>query len=166
MTVADLPQVEALDRDSFPTPWPAETFEYEVTRNPCAFCWVAEKHHPDTPAMIVGFIVIWLVVDEAHIATFAIQQDFRRKGIAQALLAATLLLCHQQGGRMAMLEVREGNLGAQMLYQKFGFEVVGSRKNYYQDSHEAAILMTLAPLNPEKLVALSLLKDDETPLDR
>jgi ribosomal-protein-alanine N-acetyltransferase len=158
MTLADLPQVEALDRAAFPTPWPENAFRYELTRNPHAICWVAEQ-----AGQLVGDIVVWLVVDEAHIATLAVQADLRQHGVGQKLLARALLLCYESGATSAMLEVRESNLAAQVLYRKFGFEEVGLRKGYYQDTHEDAILMTLAPLDPDCLARLERLEDKTNP---
>jgi ribosomal-protein-alanine N-acetyltransferase len=155
MTLADLPQVEALDRQAFPTPWPENAFRYELTRNPHAICWVAEQS-----GHLVGDVVVWLVVDEAHIATLAVQEDLKQHGIGQRLLAHALLLCHESGAISAMLEVRESNLAAQSLYHKFGFVDVGLRKGYYQDTHEDAILMTLTPLNPDRLARLEQLENE------
>jgi [ribosomal protein S18]-alanine N-acetyltransferase len=155
MVLADLPQVEALDQLSFPTPWPENAFRYELTRNPHSVCWVAELPPVGKLTRIIGSIVVWLVVDEAHIASLAVDPVFRQKGIGQRLLAKALLLCLEGGARLAMLEVREGNLAGQNLYRKFGFEAVGIRKGYYQDTHEDAILMTLSSLDYQKLAGMA-----------
>jgi [ribosomal protein S18]-alanine N-acetyltransferase len=154
MELTDLPQVESLDRDSFPTPWPENAFRYELTRNPHSVCWVAELPLAGKQTRIIGSIVVWLVVDEAHIASLAVDKAFRQHGIGSQLMAQALMLCLEGGARLAMLEVREGNLAAQKLYRKFGFEAVGIRKAYYQDTHEDAILMTLSSLDYEKLAGL------------
>ena len=87
MTLADLSQVEALDRVSFPTPWPKDAFRYELTRNPHALCWVAAVEEPDGRTEVVGDIIVWLVVDEAHVSTLAVSPSFRGQHIAQRLLA-------------------------------------------------------------------------------
>jgi ribosomal-protein-alanine N-acetyltransferase len=155
MELADLPQVEVLDRESFPTPWPENAFRYELTRNPHSICWVAELPSIGKQTRIIGSIVVWLVMDEAHIASLAVDKAFRQHGIGRQLMAQALLLCLEGGGRLAMLEVREGNLAAQKLYRKFGFESVGIRKEYYQDTHEDAILMTLASLDYETLARMA-----------
>lgn len=155
MELADLPQVEALDRESFPTPWPENAFRYELTRNPHSICWVAELPPVGKLTRIIGSIVVWLVMDEAHIASLAVDRAFRQRGIGCQLMAQALLLCLEGGARLAMLEVRAGNLAAQKLYQKFGFTAVGIRKGYYQDTHEDAILMTLSSLDYEKLVRMA-----------
>jgi ribosomal-protein-alanine N-acetyltransferase len=154
MTLADLDQVEALDRECFPTPWPKDAFRYELTRNPNSLCWVAEMNHPDGKERIVGDIVVWLVVDEAHISTLAISSSYRQQHIGQRLLAKVLSICKDKGAILAMLEVRKSNQAAQQLYAKFGFLAVGVRAGYYQDTKEDAILMTLPDLNREKLADL------------
>jgi ribosomal-protein-alanine N-acetyltransferase len=154
MELTDLPQVEALDKQAFPTPWPENAFRYELTRNPHSICWVAELPSIGRQTRIIGSVVVWLVVDEAHIASLAVDKAFQQHGIGRQLMARALLLCLEGGARLAMLEVREGNLAAQKLYRKFGFEVVGARKAYYQDTNEDAILMTLSSLDYEELAGL------------
>lgn len=154
MTLADLDQVESLDRECFPTPWPKDAFRHELTRNQNSICWVAEMHHPDGKVRIVGDIVAGLVVDEAHISTLAVSSSYRHQHIGQRLLAKVLSICKDKGAILAMLEVRKSNLAAQKLYAKFGFLTVGVREGYYQDTKEDAILMTLPELNREKLADL------------
>ena len=154
MNLSDLPKVEALDRDSFLTPWPQDAFRYELTSNPHSICWVAELTTTGLEPILVGSIVVWLVVDEAHVATLAVSPAFRRHGVARQLLAQALMLAYESGARQALLEVRETNQAAQNLYARFGFEAVGIRKAYYNDTHEDAILMTLMALNPDHLADL------------
>lgn len=146
MTVDDVPAVSELDRLSFSLPWTERSFHFEVTDNPNSRCWVAESD-----GRIVGALVAWLLVDELHIATLATHPDFRRRGIAQALLAHVLKLAAQEGALSSFLEVRASNAAAQALYRKFGYEEVGRRPRYYKDNNEDAILMTLEKLNVEKL---------------
>ncbi len=146
MTAADVPAVAQLDRMSFTLPWPERSFQFEVNANPASRCYVA-----DVDGQIVGAIVGWLLVDEMHIATLATHPDFRRQGIAQALLAHVLKLAADEGALSSFLEVRESNVGAQALYRKFGYEPIGRRARYYKDNDEDAILMTLDGLNVEKL---------------
>ena len=146
MVEADIPAAVALDQMSFSLPWPERSFRFEVTDNPASRCWVAE-----IDGQIVGMIVAWLFVDEAHIATIATHPDFRRQGIAQKLLTHTLRYTYDEGAVTSFLEVRESNLAAQEMYRKFGYEKTGRRKRYYKDNDEDAILMTLSPLNVESL---------------
>lgn len=154
MTLSDIDQVVAIDQASFPTPWPEDAFHYELVRNRSSLCWVAEWAVKGNPPEIIASIVVWLVLDEAHIGTLAVKPGFRRRGVAQYLLARVLLACAQRGARQALLEVRESNQAAQNLYHKFGFEKVGLRHGYYKDRHEDAILMTLASLDERKLADL------------
>lgn len=155
MTLADLDQVVAIDRASFPSPWPKDAFLYELKRRRNSICWVVEHAAPEEQSLIVGSIVIWLVLDEAHIGTLAVRPGYRGRKIAQKLLALTLLECRQRGARQALLEVRESNQAAQNLYRKFGFEAVGLRQDYYKDTHEDAVLMTLKGFDQEKLAQLA-----------
>src|ERR1043165_8805681 len=117
MPADDVPAVAQLDRMSFALPWPERSFQFEVSANPASRCYIA-----DADGQIVGAIVGWLLVDEMHIATLATHPDFRRQGIAQALLAHVLKLAAEEGAISSFLEVRESNEGAQALYRKFGYE--------------------------------------------
>ncbi|PWH19292.1 MAG: ribosomal-protein-alanine N-acetyltransferase [Anaerolineae bacterium] len=146
MRIEDLGIVHEIDGLSFSLPWPANAFRYELMENKNSRLWVAELAGQDGVGMVVGVIVVWLVVDEAHIATLAVHPDYRRRGIATQLLQTALQACARLGMRSATLEVRAGNLAAQTLYRRFGFEVVGRRRAYYQDNHEDALIMTLSPL--------------------
>lgn len=155
MTLADLDQVEQIEQVSFRTPWPENAFHYELIQNRNALCWVAEWVGTDQAPIIVADIVVWLILDEAHIGTLAVRPGYRRQGIAQRLLAKALLESARLGATHALLEVRVSNQAAQDLYRKFGFVQVGTRPGYYQDTHEDALLMTLALLDPERLALLA-----------
>lgn len=152
MTLDDVPAVVDLDQKSFSLPWPERSFRFELTDNPASRCWVAEVDEK-----IVGMIVVWLIVDEAHIATIATHPNFRRKGIAKRLLSHALQKLIEQGARSSFLEVRASNLAAQELYRKFGYEETGRRRRYYKDNDEDAILMNLDSLSDERL------RSDENP---
>jgi ribosomal-protein-alanine N-acetyltransferase len=91
-------------------------------------------------------LVLWLMVDEAHIATVAVHPDFRRHSIGSRIIIEALKAAHAEGARRAFLEARERNLAAQEMYRKFGFEITGRRPRYYRDTGEDAILMTLEGL--------------------
>lgn len=155
MTLDDLNRVAAIDRASFPTPWPREAFRYELQRNRSSVCWVAEAVDVNGSRTVVASIVIWLVAHNAHIGTLAVKPDYRKQGVAQRLLARTLLVCVNRGIQQATLEVRASNEAAQQLYQKFGFEVIGIKKDYYKDTHEDALVMRLASLDEKKLADLA-----------
>jgi ribosomal-protein-alanine N-acetyltransferase len=150
MTVEDVPAAHAIDVLSFTLPWPERSFRFEVTDNPAARCWVAELD-----GRMVGMLVLWLIVDEAHIASLATHPDFRQQGIAKQLLVTALDHAYIEGARSAFLEVRAGNEVARRMYHKFGFEEVGLRERYYKDNNENAILMTLKQLPLASLSRLS-----------
>lgn len=149
MQMEDLEAVHAIDCLSFSLPWPAKAFRYELLENERSRLWVAVVKTAEGNVQVVGDIVVWLVVDEAHIATLAVHPDYRRCGIARQLLATALEAARQMGMQSATLEVRAGNLAAQKLYLSFGFEIVGRRHAYYQDNQEDALIMTLADLGRE-----------------
>jgi len=147
MTLEDVPGVIDLDQKSFSLPWPERSFRFELTANSASRSWVA-----DLDGKIVGMIVVWLIIDEAHVATLATHPDFRRRGIAKKLLAHALRHLMDDGARSSFLEVRESNIAAQEMYRKFGYEASGRRPRYYKDNDEDAILMNLASLSAESLI--------------
>jgi len=154
MAVGDLEQVTAIDNQSFSLPWPERSFRYEVLENQASRPWVAEIEENGV-RRIAAMAVIWLIIDEAHLATIAVRPDYRRRGIAQKLLATALLAAYAEGARKVFLEVRRGNTAAQAMYEQFGFAVDGVRPRYYQDNHEDALLMSIQELDPKRLVAIS-----------
>ena len=145
MVLADLDQVVGIDQASFSLPWPARSFEYELTDNLASRSWVAELR-----GRVVGMMVIWLILDEAHIATLATHAEYRRQGIAEKMLMHALKSASKEGARKAFLEVRAGNTAAQAMYRKLGFVEDGRRPRYYKDNNEDAVLMSLEGLSEEK----------------
>ena len=85
------------------------------------FCGWQKPLEPGGSQRVVGMVVVWLIVDEAHIATIAVHPDYRGQGIAQELLCAALIESIEKGMRNATLEVRAHNLSAQRLYQPLSF---------------------------------------------
>jgi [ribosomal protein S18]-alanine N-acetyltransferase len=142
MMLEDVPAVHEIDLGSFTLPWPERSFYYEVNENPVSRGWVAVAD-----GRVAAMLVLWLVVDEAHIATIATHPDFRRQGIGEQLMLTALRSAQAEGAQRAFLEVRAGNLGAQALYHKHGFVVDGVRARYYKDNNEDALLMSLEPLS-------------------
>ncbi len=134
----DVPAVQTIDRLSFPVPWPPSAYPHELHHSPHSHLWVAEFE-----GQVVGFAVLWLIVDEAHIATIAVHPHFRRRGIARQLMETLLATARQHQARLVTLEVRASHTAAQALYQQYGFQVVGRRPKYYTDNHEDALIMTV-----------------------
>jgi len=151
MHQTDLEAVSELDRLSFSMPWPKESFRSELA-NPTSLCRVAEANFTDKTKRIIGAMVTWIIVDEAHISTLAVHPAFRRRGIARGMMIDTLSICHEQGVKMVTLEVRAGNAAAQALYLDFGFEIVAVQRGYYSDNHEDAYIMTLQNLQASPFI--------------
>jgi ribosomal-protein-alanine N-acetyltransferase len=100
-----------------------------------------------TRQYIVGFSGIWMMTDEAHITNIAVSEKYRRQGIGELLLIATIDLARELKAISMTLEVRASNTIAQNLYAKYGFEHIGVRHGYYLDNREDAILMTADNIN-------------------
>jgi ribosomal-protein-alanine N-acetyltransferase len=154
MTAADLSPISAIEQASFLTPWAEKDFIKALAQNQGTLCWVAEWIEEPHPPRVVANVIVWLILDEAHIGTLAVHPEYRGRSIARRLLAKVLLEATRLGATHALLEVRACNQDALHLYNKFGFAVVGVRKGYYQDAGEDALLMTLSPLVPEILAEL------------
>ncbi|MEW5871984.1 MAG: ribosomal protein S18-alanine N-acetyltransferase [Chloroflexota bacterium] len=154
MRLEDVEQVQAIDRISFSMPWPLSAYNYEIKNNPLSLLWVAEATHPDAPPHIVGMVVVWLILEEAHIANIAVHPDYRGRGISKTLLAVALKEAIRRGSQKATLEVRAHNQVAQKLYRRFGFEIVGQRPKYYRDNYEDALIMTVDNLEETYLAWL------------
>jgi ribosomal-protein-alanine N-acetyltransferase len=147
----DLELVHLIDKISFSMPWSPRAYHYELNENDSSYLWVAESSTAQEVKRIIGFIVLWLILDEAHIATIAVHPDYRKRGIAQELLRTALTTAIHKGAKSATLEVRANNEIAKKLYRRFRFEIVGHRPRYYRDNNEDATLMTVDTLGPDYL---------------
>jgi ribosomal-protein-alanine N-acetyltransferase len=141
MTLADIPAVHRIERASFPTPWPSYAFRHELETNRLARYLVVRAE-----GEIVAYAGVWLMVDEAHVTTFAVAPPWRARGIGGRLLMAVLRLANEMGAGVATLEVRLSNVVARRLYEKYGFRPVAIRPRYYSDNGEDALIMTTEPL--------------------
>ncbi|MBE0699353.1 MAG: ribosomal protein S18-alanine N-acetyltransferase [Anaerolineaceae bacterium] len=155
MSLADVARVHEIDKLSFNLSWSERSYRFEITENQNSINLVAEVSESGDQSSVIGMIVLWVILDEAHIATIAVHPDYRGCGIGKKLLANGLAAAYNRGARLAYLEVRKGNLTAQNLYDKFEFKVVGNRPRYYKDNNEDALLMTLDNLQIEQLHILT-----------
>ena len=146
MRPEDVPLVHEIERLSFRTPWPAYAFEQELKGNRLARYVVARAGD-----RVVGFAGVWLMVDDAHVTTFAVHPDWRRQAIGRQLLLNLAELSVAIGARRMTLEVRVSNGAAQALYRSFGFEIVGRRPRYYTDDGEDALIMTTPELDDPRM---------------
>jgi ribosomal-protein-alanine N-acetyltransferase len=154
MRLEDLDQVQHIEEASFSTPWPPNAYRSELLTNRLASYLVARVDD-----RIVAYGGMWLMVDEAHITTFAVHPAWRRQRLGERLLLAFLDLARDRHAREATLEVRLSNLAARRLYEKYGFRPVGVRPRYYSDNNEDALIMTTSPLaDPEQRARIERLR--------
>lgn len=137
MKIADGEAVSELEKQAFSDAW-SEKSILETLEQPQAFILVAESGDE-----IVGYCIVYFVLDEAEIARIAVKSSRRRQGVGQELLRATCRICIQRGIARLLLDVRESNSGARTFYSEFGFEEDGVRKNFYQNPQEHAVLMSM-----------------------
>ena len=134
LTYADLPQIIAIERRAFPTPWSLAMFVLELSK-PAGVCIAALRD-----GEMLGYLICSRYDTVWHIMNVAVDPVRRRRGIATALLADLLRRLDGQGARFTR-EVRESNTGAIALYERFGFRAAGRRRRYYQDNGEDAVVM-------------------------
>jgi ribosomal-protein-alanine N-acetyltransferase len=169
MVDADIAQVLDIERDSFPSMWPQTAYKRELTNKiaryfvlaemrddlpppqPTGGVWGTVRRVLGTPTAdeasmsseyLLGFIGVWLMVNEAHIVTVAVREECRRSGVGERLLIAAIELAQETDQEVVTLEVRASNEAAQAMYAKYGFDRAGLRKRYYTDDHEDAVIMT------------------------
>lgn len=148
MNKADLDQVLAIERVSFSTAWTKPLFLRELNNPAVSTLLVAyadpepSSPKPDQRA-ILGYIIFWVLVDEMHILNLATHPKFRQRGIAKQLVLTALEQAYRNGARTAFLEVRASNAAAQKLYSDIGFTGIGSRRAYYDNPREDAVIMRL-----------------------
>jgi ribosomal-protein-alanine N-acetyltransferase len=149
MTLDDVPDVHRIERACFPVPWPDYAFRQELQTNRLAHYLVVRALEET-----VAYGGLWMMVDEAHITTFAVLPEWRRHGIGGRLMLEMMRLARDLNARVVTLEVRLSNSPARSLYQQFGFRPVGVRPRYYSDNGEDALIMTSEPLEDPGMVDL------------
>ncbi len=141
MKKENIEQVLAIEQTSFTKPWSKNLFLSEFRSPSVSMLMVALG---DVPVRsVVGYIVCWIVADELHILNLAVDQSFRRRGIAKKLVLSALKEAHQKGVKRAFLEVRSSNTAAKKLYSDLGFSGTSVRRDYYEEPIEDALVMTL-----------------------
>jgi len=153
MQRADVKRVMEIERQSFSAPWHETAYLTELA-NPSAYYVVAKLD-----GRIVGYSGMWVIMDEAHITTIAVDPEYRGKHIGEQILIAMLEEASRRGARRVTLEVRQRNVVAQRLYRKYGFVPASIRRGYYTDNGEDAVVMTLYDLlSPSYQASLHSLK--------
>ncbi|MBB3112078.1 ribosomal-protein-alanine N-acetyltransferase [Paenibacillus phyllosphaerae] len=136
MTQADIPAIVAIEQEAFTSPWTAEAFVNELTKNHFARYMVMAYY-----GEVIGYGGMWTIMDEAHVTNIAIRHDYRGRGLGHRLLTELQRVAVMYGAERMTLEVRVSNHVAQRLYQKMGFEPAGIRPGYYSDNQEDALIM-------------------------
>jgi ribosomal-protein-alanine N-acetyltransferase len=138
LTYADLPQVIALERRAFPTPWSLAMFVLELSK-PGGVCLAARRD-----GTLMGYCICSRYDTVWHIMNVAVDPSYRRSGVATSLLLELFERVGDDNARFT-LEVRTSNAAAIELYQRFGFRTAGTRRRYYQDNGEDALIMWRTP---------------------
>jgi ribosomal-protein-alanine N-acetyltransferase len=139
LTFADLQQLIAIERRAFPTPWSLAMFVLELSKS-TGWCLAALRGEK-----MLGYIVCSRYDTVWHIMNVAVDPIHRRKGVATALLNDLIARIDDVQARYT-LEVRESNVGAIALYERYGFRAAGRRRRYYQDNGEDAVIMWRTPM--------------------
>ena len=135
MQIQHVSQVVALEKQCFSDPWSEKSIASELA-NDLAFWLVALEGET-----VAGYVGSQTVMGESDMMNIAVHPDFRRQGIAEALVETLITELREQGSRCLTLEVRSSNDPAKQLYQKLGFIQIGKRPNYYFNPREDALIL-------------------------
>lgn len=144
MQSSDLPAVVAIEETVFgDDAWPASFFERDLANEHSIYVILelGSAEQGTGRVELAGYAGYWLLDDEANLMNIAIAPGWQGRGLGEHLLRATLDRMQAEGAQACTLEVRVGNVRAQALYRKLGFDVTGRRKRYYRDNGEDALLM-------------------------
>jgi [ribosomal protein S18]-alanine N-acetyltransferase len=144
MTASDVPDVLRIEKASFTTTWPSDAFYNELATNKLAHYCVGR-----VDGKIVAYGGIWVIFEDSHITTIAVDPQLRGRKYGELMLIYLLDEAIERGAAWMTLEVRESNVAAQQLYRKYGFTTVTTRKGYYSDNNENALVMWAGNLKGE-----------------
>jgi [ribosomal protein S18]-alanine N-acetyltransferase len=176
MRESDISRVQEIERQSFSTPWSAATYQRELrAADQCRYIVARERpsrpipSHQEvsprrgwlasvlpglfgsasmsSPYIVAAYGGVWVTLDEGHITTIATAPEYRRRGVGELVLNGIIDAAAELGGSVLTLEVRVSNLPAQSLYLKYGFEARGTRRRYYTDNNEDALIMWAGPID-------------------
>ena len=185
MTWDDVEQVGAIEREVFPTLWPATSYRREIRNRQAEYSvcvhqdervllparppkrnlldWLRRRRQEPQPAieepLLLGYVGQWYMAGEAHIVSIAVREGFRRQGVGELLLIGSVEMALRRDAQVVTLEVRVSNAPAIALYEKYGFRQVGMRRRYYADNGEDAFIMSTDSLHaPEAAAAFDGLR--------
>lgn len=140
MREEDLPAVRTIEALSFSNPWSDNTFRGEIQNTPVSSPLVVVRRPGDE---VVAYVVFWQIRDDVQINNIAVHPASRGLGLGEALMRFAIAKVRAAGAEFMTLEVRQSNVAAVALYKKLGFEILGTRKNYYTRPDEDACVMGL-----------------------
>ena len=156
MVIDDIPEVIAIEKQSFPIPWADVSYRRELMENDLSHYWTIRTREgtADLPALL-AYGGYWVLHPESHVSTIASHPDCRRCKLGEWMMLAMLMQARGAGVSEMTLEVRISNDAAIALYTSLGFVEVGLRKKYYASTWtqpaEDALLLTLFRLDEEEL---------------
>jgi len=140
MRESDLVAVGEIEALSFSNPWSDNTFLGEIQNTSVSFPMVVVRRPGDE---VVGYIVFWHIRDDVQVNNIAVHPECRGLGLGEAMMRFAIAKVREAGAAFVTLEVRRSNTPAMTLYRKLGFEIMGTRKNYYTKPDEDALVMAL-----------------------
>ena len=136
MRAGDVRSVVRIETEAFTSPWREDTFSNLIGQ-----VGVESLVMTHSDGGVIGYAVLWCVLDQGELANIALAPDHRGKGLGGLLLERAMEVAQSRGVRELYLEVRASNTRAIALYDRFGFEQVGRRRAYYDDPKEDALVM-------------------------
>ena len=137
MTKEDIDAVVEIEAEAYGKHHWAKSSFYDEMSNNLAKYYVAKL--PD--GKLVGYAGTWHIIDEGHITTIAVKKEYLRNHIGETIIHNIIEDCYKNNIKYMTLEVRVSNIPAIKLYEKYGFQSLGTRKGYYQDNNEDALIM-------------------------
>ncbi len=144
MATRDIAAVLRIERACFSTVWPSDAFHNELNGNKLAHYFVGRIGE-----RVVAYGGIWVILEDSHVTTLAVDPEFRRHGFGEIVLLRLIDEAIERGAAWMTLEVRESNVAAQQLYRKYGFTTVTMRTGYYSDDNESALIMWAGSLKSQ-----------------
>ena len=136
----DLDEILAIDRSAFKRPWHRKSFLEELGRID-AYSYGVRTRLANQCSGIIAYVFVRILLTEMHILRIAVASDFQTRGVATRLLQQCFKLAKQKSAISVFIEVRPTNKSAITLYQKLGFQLLGTRTNYYPETGEDALVM-------------------------
>jgi len=160
MEPSDVPTVAAIEKLSYPIPWPASSYLYELSHNTYSSYYVLLKPPADENApskrgrrrwlrgvlglpsksRVIGYVGFRLLPDEVHISTIAVHPDWRGRGLGELLLLTAMEQALELEASIVSLETRASNQVAQNMYRKYGFRFESIHQGYYRDGEDAWLM--------------------------